>query len=100
MGIFLLVMDAIFPAFLTTLVEGIDDGPEDTDTHDGIGDGKKLAGVGLGAKIAIADSGERDGTEVERVEPTKSFDVMVENGAKPNKDKGKKKNEEEGLIIR
>jgi len=82
------VLAAFFPALEPALIKGVNDCPQDADTHDGIGNGEEFAQVGFGGNVPVADSGKGDGAEIEGVEPGEMFNIMIKGGANTQEGNG------------
>jgi hypothetical protein len=85
------------PLFHRTLRHLIDRSQDDTEAHEYVGDGEDLAGGGGGGEISVADGGERDDAEVERVQQAPPLDQPVEHGSCHKRYDDEK---EEGLKLR
>lgn len=72
-----------------------DKGEKNADADENVHSGEELAGVRLGREVAVADGGQRDDAEVQRVDEAKPFDQRVEAGATGDGDPGKEAERDE-----
>jgi hypothetical protein len=72
-----------------------DEGEKDADADEHVHSSEELAGVRFGREVAVADGGQRDHAEVERVDEAKPFDKRVEAGAAGNRDGGEQRERDE-----